>query len=249
MTTLADAPAGGATASPSHRRPPRHRPPERPAHRRRHHRRTWRAATRGRPGPGRPCWSCSPRPRCSTCGGWVRPGWANSFYSAAAQAGSESWKAFFFASSDSASSITVDKTPASVWVMALSVRLFGLSSWSILVPQALMGVASVALLHATVRRWHGDAAALVAGAVAAVTPVAVLMFRFNNPDALLVLSLVAAAYATVRAVETASIRWLSLAGALVGLGFMTKMLQALLVVPALALVWLVAAADARCAAG
>ncbi|HVC73458.1 MAG TPA: glycosyltransferase family 39 protein, partial [Mycobacteriales bacterium] len=119
--------------------------------------------------------------------------------------------------------------------------LFGLNAWSILVPQALMGVATVGLLHATVRRWHGHAAALIAGSVAALTPVAVLMFRFNNPDALLVLTLVAGAYAVVRAVETASTRWLVLAGALVGLGFMTKMLQALLVVPAFALVYLVAA--------
>ncbi len=168
-------------------------------------------------------------------------GWANSFYSAAAQAGSVSWKAFFYGSSDAASSITVDKSPASLWVMALSVRLFGLSAWSILVPQALMGVATVGLVHATVRRWHGHPAALIAGAVTALTPVAVLMFRFNNPDALLVLSLVGAAYATVRATETASTRWLALAGALVGLGFLAKMLQALLVVPALALVYLVAA--------
>ena len=118
-------------------------------------------------------------------------GWANSFYSAAAQAGSASWKAFFFGSSDAANSITVDKTPASLWLMALSVRVFGLSSWSILVPQALMGVAAVGLLYATVRRWSGPAAGLLAGAVLALTPVAVLMFRFNNPDALLVLLLVA----------------------------------------------------------
>jgi 4-amino-4-deoxy-L-arabinose transferase-like glycosyltransferase len=168
-------------------------------------------------------------------------GWANSFYSAAAQAGSVSWKALFYGSSDAASSITVDKTPASLWVMGLSVRLFGLNAWSILVPEALMGVATVGLVHATVRRWHGPAAALLAGAVTALTPVAVLMFRFNNPDALLVLALVAAAYAVVRATETASTRWLALAGALVGLGFLAKMLQALLVLPAFALVYLVAA--------
>jgi 4-amino-4-deoxy-L-arabinose transferase-like glycosyltransferase len=168
-------------------------------------------------------------------------GWANSFYSAAAQAGSVSWKALFYGSSDAASSITVDKTPASLWVMGLSVRLFGLNAWSILVPEALMGVVTVGLVHATVRRWHGHAAALLAGAVTALTPVAVLMFRFNNPDALLVLALVAAAYAVVRATETASTRWLALAGALVGAGFLAKMLQALLVLPAFALVYLVAA--------
>src|SRR4051794_14953853 len=117
-------------------------------------------------------------------------GWANSFYSAAAQAGSVSAKALFYGSSDAANSITVDKPPAALWVMALSVRLFGLNPWAILVPQALAGVASVGVLYATVRRWYGPVAGLLAGAVLALTPVATLMFRFNNPDALLVLLLV-----------------------------------------------------------
>ncbi|GCD91404.1 glycosyltransferase family 39 protein [Nocardioides sp. LS1] len=170
-------------------------------------------------------------------------GWANSFYAAAVQAGSESWKALFFGSSDAASSITVDKTPLSLWPMALSVKVFGLSSWSILVPQALEGVGAVALLHASVRRTTGSAAAgLLAGAVLALTPVAVLMFRFDNPDAMLVLLLVGSAYATLRAVEATSVRWLALGGALVGLAFLTKMLQAFLVLPALALVYLLFAA-------
>jgi len=71
-------------------------------------------------------------------------GYANSFYSAAVQAGSVSWKAFFFGSLDAGNSITVDKTPASLWLMALSVRVFGLSSLSILLPQALLGVGSAA---------------------------------------------------------------------------------------------------------
>ncbi|GAA4357273.1 hypothetical protein GCM10023145_28580 [Angustibacter luteus] len=168
-------------------------------------------------------------------------GWGNSFYSAAAQAGSQSWKAMFFGASDAASSITVDKTPMSLWVMAASVRVFGLSSWSILVPQALMGVAGVGLLYATVRRAFTPAAGLIAGVVMATTPVAALMFRFNNPDALLVLLLVGAAYATLRAVERASTRWIVLAAVLVGCGFMTKMLQALLVVPVLVLVYAVCA--------
>ncbi|MFJ6198909.1 ArnT family glycosyltransferase [Micromonospora sp. NPDC092111] len=168
-------------------------------------------------------------------------GWANSFYSAAVQAGAESWQAFFYGSSDAANSITVDKTPASLWLMALSVRIFGLSGWSILVPQALLGVASVGVLFATVRRWYGPAAGLIAGTVLALTPVATLMFRFNNPDALLVFLLVLGAYATVRAVETAGTRWIVLVGVLVGLGFLTKMLQAFLVVPVFAGVYLLAA--------
>ncbi|MDG4838987.1 glycosyltransferase family 39 protein [Micromonospora sp. WMMD967] len=168
-------------------------------------------------------------------------GWANSFYAAAVQAGSVSGKAFLYGSSDAANSITVDKTPASLWLMALSVRIFGLNSWAMLVPQALCGVASVGVLYATVKRWYGPVAGLIAGVVLAVTPVATLMFRFNNPDALLVLLLVAGAYATVRAVESASTRWIVLVGVLVGFGFLTKMLQAFLVVPVFAGVYLLAA--------
>jgi 4-amino-4-deoxy-L-arabinose transferase-like glycosyltransferase len=159
-------------------------------------------------------------------------GWANSFYSAAAQAGSSNLTAMLFGSSDAGNAITVDKTPASLWVMDISVRLFGLSPWSVLVPQALEGVAAVALLYAAVRRVSGPGPGLLAGTVMALTPVAALMFRFNNPDALLVLALVAGAYCTQRACEKDSSRWwLIAAGAAVGFGFLAKMLQAFLVLP------------------
>jgi 4-amino-4-deoxy-L-arabinose transferase-like glycosyltransferase len=174
--------------------------------------------------------------------GLTSSGWANSFYSAAAQAGSSSWKAFFYGASDAAGSITVDKTPASLWVMALSVRLLGLSSFSILMPQVLMGVATVGVLFGMVKRQFGTVAGLLAGAGLALTPVAAMMFRFNNPDALLVLLMTLGAWATLRAIEKASPRWLIIVGVLVGLGFLTKMLQVLLVVPAFALVYLIAAA-------
>ncbi|MEU7868086.1 glycosyltransferase family 39 protein [Dactylosporangium sp. NPDC049140] len=165
-------------------------------------------------------------------------GWGNAFYAAAAQAGGDSWKAWFYGSSDAANFITVDKTPAALWVTGLAVRLFGLSSWSVLAPQALIGVGTVWLLYLTVRRWHGPAAGLLAGAVLATTPVATLMFRFNNPDALLMLLLVAGVYGMLRAIERGSTWWLIFAGSAVGFGFLTKMLQALLVVPAFGLAYL-----------
>jgi 4-amino-4-deoxy-L-arabinose transferase-like glycosyltransferase len=168
-------------------------------------------------------------------------GYANDFYAAAVQAGTQSWKAMFFGSLDSANAITVDKPAFFLWPMEIASRIFGFSSWSMLVPQALEGVAAVGLLATTVRRTSGHAAGLLAGAALAVTPVAVLMFRFNNPDAMLVLLLTAAAYTLVRSLEAASTRWLALTGMLVGLGFITKMGQALIVVPALALTYLIAA--------
>lgn len=168
-------------------------------------------------------------------------GYANSFYSAAVQAGSDSWKAFFFGSSDAANSITVDKPPASLWVMALSVRLLGLSSFAILLPQALMGVATVGVTYATVKRHFGAAAGLIGGAVVALTPVAALMFTFNNPDALLTLLMALGAWATMKAIEQASPKWMMIVGVFIGLGFLTKTLQVLLVVPFFGLAYLVAA--------
>jgi 4-amino-4-deoxy-L-arabinose transferase-like glycosyltransferase len=167
-------------------------------------------------------------------------GWANDFYAAAAQAGTQSWKAMLFGSLDAGNAITVDKPPAAIWVMALSGRIFGFSSWSMLVPQALTGVASVGLLYAAVRRTSGPGAGLLAGAALALTPVAALMFRFDNPDALLVLLLVVAAYCVVRALQANAMRWVALAGVALGFAFLAKLLQAFLVMPALALVVLVA---------
>jgi len=168
-------------------------------------------------------------------------GFANSFYAAAVKAGTQNWESLLFGSLDTGNIITVDKPPASLWVMALSGRVFGFNSWSMLVPEALMGVATVALIYAAVRRVSGPRAGLLAGAAMALTPVAVLMFRFNNPDALLVLLMVAAAYATVRAIEKAGTRWLLLAGVFIGFAFLAKLGQALVVVPALGLAYLVAA--------
>jgi 4-amino-4-deoxy-L-arabinose transferase-like glycosyltransferase len=168
----------------------------------------------------------------------TRNGWANDFYAAAVQAGTKSWKAFFFGSFDSSNFITVDKTPASLWVMEISGRIFGFSQWSMLVPQALEGVASVALLYAAVKRWFGPPAALVAGLVLALTPVAALMFRFNNPDSLLVLLMTAAAYTLVRAIESGRTKWLVFGGLLLGFAFLAKMLQAFLVVPGFAVAYL-----------
>ncbi|MGW5332429.1 ArnT family glycosyltransferase [Streptomyces bauhiniae] len=168
-------------------------------------------------------------------------GYANSFYAAAVQAGSTSWKALFFGSLDGGNAITVDKPSAFMWPMALSVRIFGLNSWAILVPEVLMGVGSVAVVYAAVRRRFSAVAGLVAGAVLALTPVAAMMFRFDNPDAMLALLMALACYFTVRAVEDGRTRWLVWAGVAIGFAFLAKTLQAFLILPPLAIVYAVCA--------
>jgi 4-amino-4-deoxy-L-arabinose transferase-like glycosyltransferase len=164
-------------------------------------------------------------------------GYANTYYSAAALSASQSWSAWFFGSFDAANFITVDKPPLSTMVMGLSVRLFGLSSLSILLPEALAGVATVGVLFVAVKRSFGPAAATIAAVVMALTPAAVLIFRFNNPDALLTLLLVASAWALLRSLENGSYRWMAFAASLIGLAFLTKYLQAYLVLPGYALVF------------
>ena len=168
-------------------------------------------------------------------------GYANSFYAAAIQAGTKDWTALLFGSLDAGNAITVDKPPAALWIPALAGRIFGFSPLSMLIPQALMGVAAVGLLYLTVKRVSGPAAGLLAGGALALTPVAALMFRFNNPDAMLTLCLVLAAYLTTRAIEKAGWKWLAAAGAVIGLAFLAKMLQGFLIVPGLALAYLWAA--------
>ena len=168
-------------------------------------------------------------------------GWANTYYALAAQAASQSWTALFFGSLDASNFVTLDKPPLAILPMAIAVKLLGLSSFSILLPEALLGVGTVVVLYLAVRRSFGGPAAFVAGLVAALTPVAVLIFRYDNPDALLTFLLVAAAWAIGRGLERGRIRWALLAATLVGLAFLTKYLQAYLVLPGFALVWLVSA--------
>jgi 4-amino-4-deoxy-L-arabinose transferase-like glycosyltransferase len=167
-------------------------------------------------------------------------GMGNDYYAAAVKAMSVSWKAFLFGSIDPGNFITVDKPPASLWIQALSARIFGFSSWSMLLPEALCGVASVLILHHLVKRWAGNTAAHLSALAFAVTPVALLMFRYNNPDAFLTLLGLAGAWAVWSALETGRTRALLAAGALTGLAFDAKMLQAFLVLPAFGLVYLIA---------
>ncbi|WP_433354638.1 glycosyltransferase family 39 protein [Microtetraspora malaysiensis] len=172
-------------------------------------------------------------------------GYANEYYAAAVYSGTRSWTAFFFGALDAGSFITVDKPPLALWAMGLPARIFGFGTWSMLLPQAAAGVASVAVLHSAVRRSlagaAGHAAALVAALAMTLTPITVAIDRDNNPDTVLVLLLVAAAWFCLEAVRDGRTRTLVVAAVLVGLAFNVKMLQAYLVVPACALTYLYAA--------
>ncbi|OHU26750.1 ArnT family glycosyltransferase [Mycobacteroides chelonae] len=172
-------------------------------------------------------------------------GWSNTFYAAAVQSGSESWKAWFFGSFDPQNYVTVDKPAGGLWLMGLSARIFGFSSASMLIPQAILAIVSAALIRATVRRQAGPSAGLLAAALFALIPVVSVMFRHSNPDAPMVFGMVVAAYFTTRAIDSERSRsaagWLALAGVGIGFAFLCKTLEGLLVAPALLLAYLVSA--------
>ena len=167
-----------------------------------------------------------------------RNGFANEYYSAAVRSMSTSWHAFLYGSFDQGGVMTVDKPPLALWVQALSVRAFGYSSWSMLVPQALMGVATAGLTYDMTRRMFGRVAGFAAGLALVLTPTVVAVSRHNNPDALLMLCCVAALWSLVRGLQDGRLRWIVLSGVMVGLGFEAKMAAALMVVPAIAAAWL-----------
>ncbi|XVQ83238.1 ArnT family glycosyltransferase [Microbispora siamensis] len=180
-----------------------------------------------------------------------RNGNANDYYAAAIYSGTKSWKAFFFGALDAGSYITVDKPPFALWVMGLPARIFGFGTWSMLLPQAAAGVASVALVHSAAGRAlrglgarAAGAAALLAALVMTLTPITVAINRDNNPDTVLVLLLVAAGWFCLEAIRTGRLRTLLVTAVLVGLAFNTKMLQAYLVLPGFALTYLYAAPGA-----
>jgi 4-amino-4-deoxy-L-arabinose transferase-like glycosyltransferase len=167
-----------------------------------------------------------------------RNGYANEYYSAAVRSMSASWHAFLYGSFDQGGVMTVDKPPLALWVQALSVRAFGYSPWSMLVPQALMGVASAGLAYDLTRRCSGPVAGFSAGLVLVLTPTTIAVSRHNNPDALLALCSIAALWFLVRGLQDGRTRWLVLSGVMIGLGFEAKMAAALMVIPGIAAAWL-----------
>ncbi len=173
-----------------------------------------------------------------TLWGLARSGYANIYYAEAAQAASRNWWAWLSNSVDTSGLVSLDKGPLANMLMGLSGRLLGFSSFSMLLPEALCGIASVLLLHNIVRRTLGHRAALLAALMLALTPIFVAMSRFNNPDPLLVLCELAAAWALVQALESGRTRHLLLCGLCIGLAFNVKMLAAYLIVPGLALAFL-----------
>lgn len=170
-------------------------------------------------------------------------GYGNAFYAAVVRAGSKDWTALLFGSLDAANGIAVDKPPAAYWIPSLFARVFGFSSFTVLFPQAVMGVATVWLVHCTVARTSGRAWGLLAGLLMTLSPVAVMMFRFDNPDAMLTLCLTLAAYLTVRAIQSPRRAdwWMLGCGLIIGLAFLTKMLQGFMPLPALGVAFLIAA--------
>ena len=170
----------------------------------------------------------------------TQEGWGNPYYAAGVKSMLTSWSNFFFVSFD-AGFVSVDKPPLGLWIQAASAWLLGFHGWALLLPQALAGLLSVALLYHLVHRAFGPVAGLLAALALALTPTIVATSRNNTSDMLVVLAVLVAAWAVVRAAEAGNLRWLLLCAVVVGLGFNVKMLQAFLVLPAFYLLYLVAA--------
>jgi 4-amino-4-deoxy-L-arabinose transferase-like glycosyltransferase len=168
-------------------------------------------------------------------------GFLTPYYLAGVRSMTAGWHNLFFNSFDPAGFLSLDKPPVAFWLQAASVRVLGFSSFAALLPQAIEGIVTIVLLYALVRRYFGTGAGLLAAALLAITPVAVAVDRSNNTESCLVLVLLLAALALLRAVETGRLRYLLLAAALVGIGFNVKMLVAFGVVPVFSLLYLIAA--------
>jgi 4-amino-4-deoxy-L-arabinose transferase-like glycosyltransferase len=164
------------------------------------------------------------------------------YYAAAVRSMSMSWRNFFFGAFDPAGTVTTDKLPGAFWVQALSVRLFGVHTWALVLPQVIEGGLTILVLYHAVRRLAGPAAGLLAAGILAISPATVSLNRGNVPDTLMILLVVLAADAVVTAVLTGRLRPVLVAGLWVGVAFQAKMIEAWLVLPAIAGCYLVAAA-------
>jgi 4-amino-4-deoxy-L-arabinose transferase-like glycosyltransferase len=159
-------------------------------------------------------------------------GYVNHYYSAAVTSMLKSWHNFFFVAAEPGGSVTVDKPPLGLWLQAGSAFVFGVNTLGLLLPEIAAGLGSIVVVYHLVRRSFGTMAGLVAALALAITPVMVATDRNNTIDSLLILTLLLAAWAFIKATESGKLRFLLLGAGLVGLGFNIKMLQAFLPLPA-----------------
>lgn len=165
---------------------------------------------------------------------------ANQYYLAAVKSMTQSFHNFFYASFDPSGFVTVDKPPVVLWIQTIFALIFGVHTWSVIIPQALAGVGSVFLLYRMVKPTFGVGAARIAALVMALTPIAVAVSRTNNIDSMLVFTLLLGSTCLLRAVKQGKLVWLLTAFALIGLAFNMKMMQAFMVLPAFVLFYLIA---------
>jgi 4-amino-4-deoxy-L-arabinose transferase-like glycosyltransferase len=168
-------------------------------------------------------------------------GYANTFYSAGVKSMLASWHNFFFVSFDPGGLVTIDKPPLGLWLQAASAELFGFSPLSLLLPEAIVSTIAVATLYRMLARRLGSPAGLAGALALAVFPSYVAVSRDNGVDPLLIALMVLACAAALNAVEDGRWRWLLASAVLIGLAFNTKTLAAYLVVPGIALAYLVCA--------
>ncbi len=162
-----------------------------------------------------------------------KSGYGNEFYAACVKSMLTSFKNFFFVSLDSEGFVTVDKPPVSLWIQAIFAKVFGFHGWTIIVPQGLAAVASVWLLHRTVKRHFGEGAALISALALALSPIFIAVSRTNNTDSILIFFMVLSAWAMMLAADKGSFKWLSLSAVFLGIAYNAKTLQAFLILPAL----------------
>src|SRR5580704_13680400 len=196
--------------------------------------------------PGQPAWARPALLAVTALAGlayaWnIESTYLEPFYGGAARSMASSWHNFFFGATDPWGTISVDKLPGALWFQTLSLRVFGFHFWAVVLPQVVEGTLTVLVVYRATRRVAGAGAGIVAAVVMAGSPVVILLNRGNISDSLLILLLVLAADATIRAYQSGRLRSLIWAGVLVGFAFQAKMLQAWLVLPALFSAYLVAA--------
>jgi 4-amino-4-deoxy-L-arabinose transferase-like glycosyltransferase len=165
---------------------------------------------------------------------------ANPFYDAAVRSMSLSWHNFFFGAFEPGAQVSVDKAPADLWFQVATVKLFGFSSAALRVPEVAAGVLAIPLLYDLVRRLFGRRAGLGAAAALAVLPTAILTAHSDTMDSVMMLFDVLAAWLIVVGAQSRKAWPVVAAGAVLGVAFNVKLFEALIVVPALILLMVLA---------
>lgn len=165
-------------------------------------------------------------------------GYGNEYYAAGIKSMLTSFKNFFFLSFDPSGFVSLNKPPIGLWIQGIFGKIFGVSGFALILPEALAGTLCVFILYILIKRYFGFITGIMAALILAITPIYVAVSRTNDFQTILILFMLLSIMPAIKAAKTGNIKYLIVSVIIVGIAFNINRLESFIIIPAIYLTYI-----------